>query len=87
MTPTVTTIIISDPELLAKLAAAGEGSIVFKAPSGECVRTVATVPFGKLPPGVKSPFTDEEIEEARKEPDSGITLDEFWRRVQNGQWR
>jgi hypothetical protein len=33
--------------------------------------------FGKLPPGVKSPFTDEEIEEARKQPD-GLPLSEVW---------
>ena len=82
----VTTIVISDPELLAKLAAA-TGQIIFEGPTGEPVKTMETVAFGKLPPGVKSPFTDEEIEEARKESDSGITLTEFWKRVQNGKWK
>jgi hypothetical protein len=26
-------------------------------------------PYGKLPPGVRSPFTDEEIERRRNQPD------------------
>lgn len=82
----VTTIVISDPELLAKLAAA-EGQIVFEGPTGDLVKTVETVPFGKLPPGVKSPVSDEEFEEARKSPDSGITLGEFWKQVERGEWR
>ena len=30
-----------------------------------------------MPPGVKSPVSDEEFEEARKQPD-GLTLQEFW---------
>jgi hypothetical protein len=83
---TVTTITITDPELLAKLAAA-DGQIIFHGPAGESVKTVETVAVGKLPPGVRSPFTDEEIEAARKEPDSGVPLDEFWRRVERGEWR
>jgi hypothetical protein len=82
----VTTIVISDPELLAKLAAAN-GQIIFEGPTGDLVQTVETVASGKLPPGVKSPFTDEEIEQARKEPDSGITLTEFWKQVENGEWK
>lgn len=83
---TVTTITISDPDLLARLAAA-DGQIVFQGPTGEPVKTVETVPDGKLPPGVKSPFTDEEIEAARKEPSSGISLTEFWAKVRSGQWQ
>ena len=79
-----TTIVITDPELFAKLAAA-EGQIVFRGP-GDAVKTVATV-SRELPPGVKSPFTDEQIEEARKSPNSGITLAEFWEKVQRGEWR
>ena len=65
----VTTIVITDPELLAKLAAA-DGPIVFRGPSGDAVQTAVTVPFGKLPPGMKSPISDEEFEEARKAPSS-----------------
>ncbi len=75
----VTKIVIIDPELRAKLAAA-EGQIIFEGPTGDPVKTVETVSFGKLPPGVKSPFTDEEIEEARKQPD-GLPLSEVWKRI------
>jgi hypothetical protein len=81
-----TTITITDPELLAKLAVA-EGQIVFCGPTGDPVKTVHTVAYGTPPPGVKSPFTDEQIEEARKSPNSGITLAEFWEKVKRGQWR
>jgi hypothetical protein len=81
-----TTITITDPELLAQLAAA-EGQIVFRGPGGERVKTVETVALGALPPGVKSPFSDEEIEAARKEPDSEFTLAEFWNKVQAGEWK
>ncbi len=82
----VTTIVISDPELLAKLAAAN-GQIVFRGPSGDTVKTAEVVANGTPPPGVKSPISDEEFEKARKSPDSGITLEEFWKRVERGEWR
>ena len=75
----VTTIVVSDPELFAKLASA-EGQIIFRSPTGEPVKTLETVVFGKRPPGVKSPFTDDEIEEARKEP-AGLPLSEVWKRI------
>ena len=81
-----TTITITDPELLAQLAAAN-GQIIFRGPSGEHVKTAQAVAPGALPPGVKSPFTDEQIEEARKSPNSGITLAEFWEKVKRGEWR
>lgn len=86
MTTTTITITITDPELLAKLAAA-DGQIIFRGPTGELVKTAETVASGALPPGVKSPFTDEEIEAARLEPDSEYTLSEFWKKVQNGEWK
>ena len=60
MTP-ATTVVISDPELLAKLAAS-DGLIVFRGPDGKCVRLAEPVPPGQLPAGIKSPFSDEEIE-------------------------
>jgi hypothetical protein len=82
----ITTIVISDPELLAKLASA-EGQIVFRAPSGDTVKTAEVVADGTPPPGVKSPISDEEFEIARKSPDSGITLAEFWKKVERGEWR
>jgi hypothetical protein len=74
-----TTITITDPELLAKLAAA-EGQIIFRSPSGEAVKTVETVARGVPPPGVKSPISDAEFEEARKQPD-GLPLTEVWKRI------
>lgn len=61
MNSIVTTITIDDPDLIAKLTAA-EGQIIFRSPTGEAVRTVETVAIGKLPPGFKVPFTDEEME-------------------------
>ena len=82
----VTKIVINDPELRARLAVA-DGQIIFEGPTGEPVKTVETVAFGKLPPGIKSPISDEEFEEARKSPDSGIPLEEFWKRVERGEWR
>ncbi len=75
----VTTIVVTDPELLAKLAAA-EGQIVFRGPSGDTVKTAQVVAYGTPPPGVKSPVTDEEFEEARKQPD-GLPLSEVWKRI------
>lgn len=74
-----TTITITDPELLAKLAAA-EGQIVFRGPAGEHIKTAETVPYGALPAGVKSPVSDEEFEKARQQPD-GSPLTEVWKRI------
>jgi hypothetical protein len=82
----VTIIVISDPELLAKLAAA-RGQIVFRGLSGETVKTAEVVANGTPPQGVKSPVTDEEFEQARKSPDSGIALTDFWKKVERGEWR
>lgn len=72
---TVTTITITDPELLAKLAAA-DGQIIFRGPAGESVKTVETVPFGKPPPGFKIPFTDEQLAEFSKHRTGGRPIGE-----------
>ncbi|MBA4191849.1 MAG: hypothetical protein C0467_28045 [Planctomycetaceae bacterium] len=56
----VTTIVITDPELLAKLAAA-DGQIIFRGPTGDTVKTAEVVANTKLPPGFKIPFSDEEL--------------------------
>lgn len=82
----VTTIVISDPEQLAKLAAA-DGPILFLGPNGETVRWAEPVPRDKLPEGVRPPISDEELERRRKSPVSGITLAEFWQKVERGEWR
>lgn len=75
----LTTIVIDDPVLLAKLAAA-DGPVVLRSSSGDMVKTYTPVDDFKLPPGVKSPFTDEQIEESRKQPD-GDPLDVVWKRI------
>jgi hypothetical protein len=56
----VTTIVITDPDLLAKLAAA-DGQIIFRGPTGDTVKTAEVVANGKLPPGFKIPFSDDEL--------------------------
>ena len=75
----ITTIVITDPELLSKLAGA-DGQLVFRGPTGETVRTAEIVANGTPPPGVTSPITDAEFEEARKQPD-GLPLAEVWKRI------
>lgn len=58
-------ITITDPTLFAQLLAA-QGPVEVRGPSGEYVGTFQ--PFdGKLPPGVRSPFTDEQLAEFRKQ--------------------
>lgn len=83
---TTTTITITDPDLIAQLVAA-EGQIVFRGPGGEHVKTAQAVAPGALPPPRKGPLSAEEFEEARKSPNSGITLAEFWEKVKRGEWR
>ena len=61
----VTTIVITDPDLLARLAAA-PGRIVFQGPTGDLVKTVDSV-SGKLPPGFRIPFTDQQLAELSKQ--------------------
>jgi hypothetical protein len=58
-------ITITDPVLLAQLRAAG--SVEFKDPDGNVLGVFAADGLGRLPPGVESPFTDEERAEMRKE--------------------
>jgi hypothetical protein len=55
-----TTIVITDPDLLAKLVAA-DGMILFQGPNGPPVKVVNTLRGEKLPPGFKAPFTEEEL--------------------------
>jgi hypothetical protein len=77
---------ITDPALIAQLTAAKV--VELRDPSGRVIGTFIVEGYGVPPPGVKSPVSDEEFEEARKSPSSGITLDEIWRRMQSdGKWR
>lgn len=59
-------ITITDPGLLAQLRQAAD-VVELKDPDGNVLGTFAVENLGKLPPGVKSPFTDEERAEMRKE--------------------
>ncbi len=59
-------ITITDPELLAQLRNAAD-LIELRDPEGNVLGRLALAGLGKLPPGVKSPFTDEERAEMRKE--------------------
>ena len=74
-----TTITITDPNLLAQIAAA-DGHIVFRGPTGDTVKTVATVAPGALPPGAKGPLSDAEFEAARKQTGGSPLLD-VWKRI------
>lgn len=62
----IPTVVVSDPDVLAQLAAA-EGPIILRGPKGECLRMAELVPPGQLPAGFKSPISDEEFQEARKQ--------------------
>jgi hypothetical protein len=58
-------ITITDPALLAQLRLASD-VVELKDPDGNVLGRFAIEGLGKLPPGVKSPFTREEMEERRK---------------------
>lgn len=60
-------ITITDPALLAQFTQAG-GVVEIMDPAGRVIGTFFLEGYGKLPPGVKSPVSDEEFEEARKQP-------------------
>lgn len=60
-------IIVSDPALLAQLAQANT-PVEVRTPDGRWLGTFDPA-NGKLPPGVHSPYSDQEIEERRKQPD------------------
>jgi hypothetical protein len=76
-------ITITDPALLAQLAAA-PGFVELRAPDGRVIGTFFLDGYGVPPPGVKSPVSDEEFEEARKEV-GGKTLAEILERLQPGE--
>ena len=74
-------ITISDPSLFAQLLAV-RGPVEVRGPDGEHVGTFQ--PFdGKLPPGVKSPFTDEQMAEFRKQR-TGRPLADILRDLESG---
>jgi hypothetical protein len=70
------TIVITDPKLLEQLAQAPKNADI-RDGNGNFIGTF-TRPVCAPPPGYKSPFTDEEIEERRKQPD-GRKLEDILR--------
>lgn len=62
----VTTITITDPQLLAQLAAA-DGPIVFRGPTGDTVKTLAPVSLGAPPAGFQPAIGEEELARRRLE--------------------
>jgi hypothetical protein len=82
----VVTITITDPALLAQLEKA-DGPIVFLGPDGRQVRWAEAVPPERFPAGLRPPMSDEELERRRKSPVSGITLAEFFEKLERGEGR
>ena len=70
-------ITITDPTLLALLRQAG-ATVEIKDPDGNVLGLFAAEGRGKLPPGVTSPFTREEMEK-RREHRSGRPLNDILR--------
>ena len=52
-------ITVTDPSLLSQLTTGSE--VELKDPSGKVLGVFLPEGLGKLPPGVKSPFSDEEM--------------------------
>jgi hypothetical protein len=71
-------ITVTDPALLAALIAATEGTEL-RHPDGHVLFQLAARNPYSLPPGVKSPFTDEEMAERRKNPGPTRKLDDILR--------
>ena len=59
-------ITISDPVLLAEIGRLS-GIVDVNDPQGHIIAALTIPDEGKLPPGMKSPFTDEEMAERRKD--------------------
>jgi len=71
---------ITDPEILAKLLA-GQ-SMDLKDAAGNVVGRVRAESLGKLPPGVRSPLSDDELAARMKEPAVGRPLADIMRDLQ-----
>jgi hypothetical protein len=61
-------IAVTDPTLLSELLQY-EGTVELKAPDGRLLGQFTAEGFFKLPPGAKSPFTDEQLVDLRKQRD------------------
>ena len=72
-------ITVTDPALLSQLET--EDNVEIKDPTGRLLGVFVPEGLGKLPPGVKSPFSDEEMVELRKQR-TGRPLAEILRNVE-----
>jgi hypothetical protein len=70
-------IIVNDPALLSQLATGDE--VELRDPSGRVLGVFIPQGPGALPPGVRSPFTDEELAARRKQPRTGRPLADILR--------
>lgn len=70
-------IIVTDPSLLSQLSTQAE--VELKDPSGKVLGVFVPEGLGKMPPGVRSPFGEEEMAERRKEPKVGRPLADILR--------
>ena len=61
----MTAITITDPSLIERLLREGSGE--FRDSSGRVLMKFTLTPFGELPPGVVSPFTQEVLAQRRKD--------------------
>lgn len=78
-------ITITDTNLLAQLTGAS-GYIELREPGGRVIGTFFQEGYGKPPPGMKSPISDEEFEEARKQT-GGRSLAEILRDLEQKHGR
>jgi hypothetical protein len=74
---------INDPALLSQLAAGQE--VELKDPSGRVLGVFILQVEGPPPPEVHSPFSDEELEKRRRQPQTGRPLADILRDLQARQ--
>ena len=70
-------ITVTDPALLSLLET--EVNVEIKDPTGRLLGVFVPEGLGKLPSGVKSPFSDEEMERRRRAPKVGRPLADILR--------
>ncbi len=75
----MTTITLTDPVLIGQVQHAEV--VEFRDPDGRVLMRFTATPFGDLPPGVASPFTEEVLAERRKDL-SGRPLADILRDLQ-----
>ena len=74
-------ITVRDPSLLAQLTTGNE--VELQDPSGNVLGVFVPHGLGKLPSGVKSPFSEEEMAERRRAPKVGRPLEDILRDLEN----